>query len=247
MFNFFYSNRKPDVFWYTDIHSHVCPGVDDGSRNCEQSVTLVEGMWNLGFRRMIVTPHVTDEVFPNTPDILSESYLRLVDAVNTAGLQMNFNYSAEYRVDGLLAELLDKSLVRPLPGNKHILIEYGWSQPPYEAETLVFELRDKFGLIPILAHPERYPYFQHHPEEYKRLHDCGMLFQINLLSLAGHYNKPCKQTAEMLLSNDLVEFVGSDIHRQSHLDSLRRYFCSRDYKKLETKRHLILNDTAFQE
>lgn len=245
MFSFFHSNREPELFWHTDIHSHVCPGIDDGSPNREQSVSLVSGMWDLGFRRMIVTPHVTDEVFPNTPEIISNSYLRLTDAVGAVGIPMQFNYSAEYRIDELLSELLDRGLVRPLPGGKYLLVECGWSQPPYDIEGFIYRLRNDFGLIPVLAHPERYPYYQHHPETYRHLRDCGMLFQINLLSLAGHYDKRCKQAAEMLLSNDMVEFIGSDLHRHSHLESIRRYLCSRDYRKLEAKQHLILNDTAF--
>lgn len=208
-------------------------------------MSLVQGMWDLGFRRMIVTPHVTDELFPNSPKIISESYLRLTDAIRSAGIPMEFNYSAEYRMDELLQEYLKNHLVRPLPGGKYILVECGWSQPPYNIETLIYQFRNDYNLIPILAHPERYPYYQNHTENYRRLHDLGMLFQVNLLSLAGHYDKRCKSAAEWLLSNNLVSFVGSDLHRMSHLESLRRYFTSRDYKKLEAKQHLILNDTAF--
>lgn len=237
----------PELFWHTDLHSHVCPGIDDGSPNRERSVSLVRGMWDMGFRRMIVTPHVTDELFPNTPEVISESYLRLTDAVASAGIPMEFNYSAEYRIDELLAEYLEAGRVRPLPGNRYLLVECGWSQPPFDIEGFIYRLRNDHGLIPVLAHPERYPYYQHHPEIYERLRQCGMLFQINLLSLAGHYDKHCKQTAEYLLAHDMIEFIGSDLHRASHLESLRRYFCSRDYRRLEAKQHLILNDTAFVE
>ena len=248
MFNFFHSNnhKLPELFWQTDIHSHVCPGIDDGSPNRERSVDLVRGMWDLGFRRMIVTPHVTDELFPNTPEIISTSYLRLSDAVKAAEIPMQFNHSAEYRIDELLNEYLEKGMVRPLPGGKYLLVECGWTQPPYNLEGFIYSLRNDYNLIPILAHPERYPYFQHHPETYERLHDLGMLFQINLLSLAGHYDRSCKHAAEWLLSNNLVDFVGSDLHRNSHLESIRRYLSSRDYRKLESKQHLIKNDTAFE-
>lgn len=233
------------LFWHTDIHSHVCPGIDDGSPNRERSVDLVRGMWDLGFRRMIATPHVTDELFPNTPEIISTSYLRLIDAVKEAGIPMQFNYSAEYRMDGLFSDHLEKRIVRPLPGDKHILVECGWTQPPFHLDGLIYELRDKHNLIPVLAHPERYPYWQHHQENYERLHNLGVLFQVNLLSLAGHYDKRCKQAAEWLLAHDMVDFVGSDLHRMSHLESLRNYFLSRDYKKMEAKQDLILNDRIF--
>ncbi len=244
----FFNLRKPkelpELFWHTDLHSHVCPGIDDGSPNVETSVELVRSMSQLGFTRMIVTPHVTDEVFPNTPDIISASYLRLTDAVSNAGIEMQFNYSAEYRIDQLLYDFLDQGIVRPLPG-RHLLIECRWLQEHYDLDTFIYTLRNDHGLIPILAHPERYTYYHHHLNRYQELHDLGVLFQVNLLSLAGHYDKGCKQVAEWLLDHDLVEFVGSDLHRRSHIESLRRYFTSRDYRKLVAKQHLILNDTAF--
>lgn len=247
LFNFFHSSKLPELFWHTDIHSHVCPGIDDGSPNREQSVNLVRGMSELGFTRMIVTPHVTDELFPNTPEIISESYLRLTDAVTAAGIPMQFNYSAEYRIDELLKDYLDRGSVRPLPGGKYLLVECGWSQPPYDLEGFVYSLRNDYNLIPVLAHPERYPYYQFHDEIYEHLHSVGILFQVNLLSLAGHYDKNCKLTAEWLLANNLIDFIGSDLHRMSHIESLKRYFTSRDYRKLESKQHLILNDEVFPE
>lgn len=202
-------------------------------------------MWELGFRRMIVTPHVTDEIFPNTPEVISDSYLRLTDAVQEAGISMRFKYSAEYRMDDLFLDFLDAGVVRPLPGGKFILVECGWMQQPPGLRELIFRLRNDMGWIPILAHPERYPYYQRHPQTYRELHEAGMLFQINLLSLAGHYDTTCRRVAEQLLENNLVNFVGSDLHNASHIDSLRRYFTSRDYRKLEDKADLILNDCAF--
>lgn len=240
------SKSLPRLFYTTDLHSHVCPGIDDGSPNRERSVILVRGMWELGFRRMIVTPHVTDEIFPNTPDILSSSYYRLTDAVEAAGIPMEFKYSAEFRMDDLFNDLLRANLVRPLPGGKYILVECGWLQPPLYLSELIYTLRNDYGWIPILAHPERYPYYQRNTDRYLELHEAGMLFQVNLLSLAGHYDSACKKAAEWLLENNLVSFVGSDLHRSSHLDSIRRYLTSRDYRKLEDKADLILNDTAFE-
>ena len=82
------SKRLPELFWHTDIHSHVCPGIDDGSPSPECSVQLVRAMHDFGFRRMIVTPHVTDEVFPNTPEVIAESYLRLTEACMREGIDM---------------------------------------------------------------------------------------------------------------------------------------------------------------
>ncbi len=238
--------RLPELFWQTDLHSHVCPGIDDGSPNAERSVQLVAGMHELGFRRMIVTPHVTDEVFPNTPEIIAESYTRLVESCRQAGVEMKFNYSAEYRIDELLFHFLRTGQVRPLPGG-YLLVENSWMQEPANLDAFLFELRSNYGYMPVLAHPERYQYYQRHRERYRLLREQGIMFQINLLSLAGHYDKACKNTAEWLLENKMVEFIGSDMHRPSHLESIRNYLMSKDYRRLEAVAPLILNDTLVQD
>lgn len=242
----FLRRKKDDIrlFYFTDIHSHVCPGIDDGAQNIEKAVALVSGMADLGITHMIVTPHVTDETFPNTPDIIAESYNNLTEAVKRAGIKMQFNHSAEYRIDDLLFYLLEKRLISPLPNN-YILIENSWYQEHLKYEEILFQLQNNYGLRPILAHPERYTYYQSNPTRYSTLHDNGLLFQINLLSFAGHYGKTCKATAEWMLANNLIDFVGSDLHRLEHLEVIRKFINSKDYRKLLDKQHLIKNDSAF--
>ncbi|MBD5231068.1 MAG: hypothetical protein HDS66_02790 [Bacteroidales bacterium] len=247
MFEFIHirRNRKlPQLFWQTDLHSHVCPGIDDGSHSPEKSVMLVKGMASLGFHRMIVTPHVTDEVFPNTPEIIAESYLKLTEACKKAGVNMEFSRSAEYRIDELLLEFLRTGQVKPLHGG-YLLVENSWMSEPANLDNFIFELRNTFGLKPILAHPERYRYYQNHRERYDELRNQGVLFQVNLLSLAGHYDKACKNTAEYLVSQRMVDFLGSDVHRMAHIESIRNYLTSKDYSKLEAIASDILNDTLW--
>jgi len=249
MLDFLYKRRThalPQLFWHTDIHSHVCPGIDDGSTSPERSVQLVAGMEELGFSRMVVTPHVTDEVFPNTPGLIAEAYMRLTEACRTAGLRMRFNYSAEYRIDELLIHSLRNREVIPLPGD-YLLVENSWTQEPMNLLGFLFELRSKYGFKPVLAHPERYVYYQRHRERYQELRAHGIFFQINLLSLAGHYDRACKNTAEWLLDRKMIDFIGSDLHRMSHLESIRSYLTSRDYRRLEALAPQILNDTLVRE
>lgn len=245
MFNFLHINSSstlPELFWHTDIHSHVCPGIDDGARSPEMSVQLVRGMEELGFTRMIATPHVTDESFPNTPLTIAEAYLSLCEQCKKADLKMQFSCSAEYRIDDLLFDMLKEGSVRPIPGG-YLLVENSWFQEPFNLEGFFFDLRNEHALKPIMAHPERYRYYQRNRERLQLLHSRGALIQINILSLAGHYGKAEKQTAEWLLAHDMVSFIGSDLHRTAHLDAIRNYLCSRDYRKLEAKAHLILNDS----
>lgn len=246
MFNLFSSNTLPELFWHTDVHSHVCPGIDDGAHSPQLAVQLVRGMSELGFRSMVVTPHVTDETFPNTPEIISGSFRTLRNACREAGLDMELNCSAEYRIDEILYDMLAQDTVSPLPG-RWLLVENSWFQEPFGLKDFLFGLVTDHHLRPIMAHPERFGYYQRHRERLEELSEAGIHFQVNLLSLAGHYGRHTKQLAEWLLSHDMVQFVGSDLHRQGHLDIIRRYLCSRDYRRLEARADLILNDRLLEE
>lgn len=245
MLSFFRNkNIETKLFFHTDIHSHVCPGIDDGAANIETAVNLVNEMAQLGINRMIVTPHVTDETFPNTPEIIFTAYTQLTDAVKTAEIDMQFSHSAEYRIDDLFFYLLEKNQITPLPNN-FILLENSWYQEHFNFETILFHLQNDYNLRPILAHPERYIYYHKSPNRYKTLHQNGLLFQINILSLTGHYGKAYKQIAEWLLENNLIDFIGSDLHRLYHIEAIKKYINTKDYRKLLEKQHLIKNDTTF--
>ena len=245
MFNIFKRNKSDEyLFFQTDIHSHVCPGIDDGARNTRHALELIEQMHLLGIRRMIITPHITDESFPNTPETISKSFEKISNAVCSVGLDMQLDYSAEYRIDDLLFNHLKEGTVIPMPNN-HILVENSWIQEPFALDTFLFNLQSEYGLTPILAHPERFRYYQGDRSRYKTLHEHGILFQVNLLSLAGYYDKAAKQTAEWLLEQKYVDFIGSDLHRTTHIEAIKKYIGSKDYKKLISKAELIKNDSAF--
>jgi tyrosine-protein phosphatase YwqE len=129
----------------------------------------------------------------------------------------------------------------PYPKN-YLLIENSFIQEPWNLDDLIFSLTVK-GFKPILAHPERYIYYHSHTKRYNEVHQ-NAKFQINLLSLAGYYGKNVKKMAEWLIENDLVDFIGTDLHGQRHIECLREYLSSRDARRHRdmTASH-ILNDT----
>ncbi len=229
----------------TDIHSHVLPGIDDGAQTPTDGADIVEGLAALGISRMLVTPHVTNEVFPNTTASIDAALQRLQTELDQRGKHMQIIPSAEYRIDDLLHEYLDKGMVRPFPDD-YILIECPWINKPFGLETFVHKLVEKYGYKPILAHPERYPYYHNDMHTYTKLHDIGLRFQINLLSLAGYYGPAIKQTAEALLAKGMVEFIGTDAHNIRHVNVIKHYLCSRDYRRLQQRAAMILNDTIFR-
>lgn len=227
---------------HTDIHCHIVPGVDDGSPDARTSVELVARMKSWGYDRIFASPHVADTTFENTPDILDPALDELREALNHAGIDVEVHRHAEYRIDDYFASQLERGLVTALPDN-YILIENSFIQEPWNLEQLVFDLKLK-GYNPILAHPERYSYYSiHNRDRYKALHDAGLMFQINLLSLADYYGGKERETAEWLIGNNLVDFLGSDLHHHRHADSIEAYLrTSRAAKQFEALAPRLLND-----
>lgn len=243
MFNFFSKKSQSDekLFFTTDIHSHVVPGIDDGSPSVERSVELVQRMMGWGLEKFIVTPHVTQDTFENTPDIISGAYSELQEGLRQAGIEIDMDYSAEYRVDEMFVEQLEEGIVRRLHGN-FLLVENSYIQEAYNLDQILFQISMK-GFRPILAHPERYIYYYDKRQRYDELHGNGILFQVNLLSLAGYYGKEPKKIAEMLIEKDYVDFVGTDLHRRAHAEIIEKYIGSKDYRRHREKLEgRIMND-----
>ncbi|MDE6308856.1 MAG: hypothetical protein K2L81_01540 [Muribaculaceae bacterium] len=247
MFNIF-SRRKsaPEpLFFSTDIHCHLVPGIDDGSPDVETSVELIRSMNSWGIRRIIATPHVTEEVFENSVSTIAPPLAQLKEALQRAGINVDIDHSAEYRLDDLFKKQFAAGECKPYP-NDYLLVENSWIQEPWGLDETLFDIKVK-RMSPILAHPERYTYYFDNRERLKKIHDDGTLFQVNLLSLAGHYGKDQRRQAEWLIENDLVDFLGSDLHNASHVESIERYLASKDYRRdRERLEGRILNDRAFK-
>ncbi|MDD2960899.1 MAG: hypothetical protein PHR45_02310 [Muribaculaceae bacterium] len=244
MFDFFKKSKvQESLFYSTDIHSHMVPGVDDGSKNVETSTFIIRSLNQLGIKRMLITPHVTEATFENSRATLDAPFNRLKDNLKNENIDIDIMYSAEYRLDDFFENKVFKANDFLLLPNNFILIENSFIQQALNFDELVFELKMK-GLIPILAHPERYKYYIQKRSRYKELHDSDLLLQVNLLSFSGYYGKDVKETAWWLLENNMVDFIGTDIHNTIHLEQIQKFITTKDYKKLSAKAE-ILNDTAF--
>lgn len=231
---------------HTDIHCHIVPGIDDGSPDATTSVELLTRMKGWGLDRIFASPHVADDVFVNSPDTLDPALEELKDAIKASGLDMEVERHAEYRIGELSASQIESGIATVLPKD-YILIENSFVQEPWNLETFVFNLKLK-GLNPILAHPERYKYYSTSgstgKNRYRELHNKGLLFQTNILSLAGHYGSTDRDTAEWLISEGLVDFLGTDLHNHRHADTIDAYLQTNKARKhFEAVKGRILNDT----
>lgn len=226
----------------TDIHNHVVPGVDDGSPDVETSIALIKHLNDWGIERIFASPHSTQDKFENTPQNIVGPVNELKDALSKSNLGIEFHHHFEYRLDKFFMSQFEAGNVICLPG-RYLLVENSFSVEPYGLETLLFNIREK-GYTPIMAHPERYRYYSdNHRYRYEELHEYGLFYQVNLPSLAGHYGQTAREVALYLLEKGWAQFIGTDLHRMSHVESIEHYLRSSNFKKDLKYLETLQNDT----
>jgi len=201
---------------YVDIHSHLLPGIDDGARDLDHSISLIEKMYSLGIKEFRTTPHVLGDVWENSSSIIKEKERILKEALIHRGYHdIQISASAEYMMDENFSKLLNNDDILTIKDN-YILVEMSFFNPPFNLDEILFQIQFK-GYTPILAHPERYSFYHSDFSQYQKLIDAGCLFQLNLLSLTEQYGKQVQKMAHKLLKEQLYTFVGTDTHHSRHL------------------------------
>lgn len=192
---------------FTDWHSHILPGVDDGIRTTEDALAVLSFYEQAGVREVWLTPHIMEE-YPNTPEDLRARFARLQEAWKGS---VKLHLAAENMMDNLFEERLETGDLLPIgEEGRHLLVETSYFNPPIGLFPLLERIRQK-GWIPLLAHPERYVYMG--MKEYDRLKEMGVEFQVNLPSIAGAYDAVTAKTAATLLRKGYYNRAGSDVHR----------------------------------
>ena len=210
-----------------DIHNHVLPGIDDGAQSVEDSLNMLLGFQSLGINQMICTPHIKKDQFPNTPDSIIGAYQQLMDKMSlNKDLNTSIEFAAEHMLDDNFEHILSNNQVMPLPGG-YILIETSFRGLPLSFSDSLALIQEK-GFYPILAHPERYFYFEGNNSKLKGIKSQGVFLQVNLLSLVGYYGKEIKKQAFKLIDNGLIDFIGTDVHNSSQLDLIKNSSISKE-------------------
>ena len=222
-----------------DLHSHLIPGIDDGSKSMEDSLVLLKGMEALGYEKVITTPHIMLDTYKNTPKIINEGLASLREAAKSARIEIEIEAGAEYYLDEGFYDHLHGGEVMSIKG-KYLLFETSYVSKPLQLEEMIFEIGTA-GYTPLMAHPERYRYIKDPLQEYRRLKDLGVLFQVNLNSFGGHYGKDAKQKADFLSKEGMIDFLGSDVHHKKQVETLNSIFQSEDYSRLY-QNNTIRND-----
>ncbi len=205
---------------YIDIHSHLLPGIDDGAPDIEATQELLLAIQELGFSQAITTPHTMANVWPNTASSINKALKKTKEKLPEEAKKLQLRAASEYFLDEDFSIHLNTGDLLCLK-DKYVLVEMSYLNPPIQLFDLLFDLQVA-GYQAVLAHPERYGFYRDQPEVYDRLKKAGCLFQLNWLSLTGYYGKGPTQIAEMLLSKNAYDFVGSDIHHLKHVNTFNQ-------------------------
>ena len=235
--SFAFKNRKSLV--HTDIHSHLIPSIDDGAKDLERSIELVLALKDMGYTKLITTPHISD-MFSNSSQQIKDGYLILKNELLNRNIDINIEVAAEYYADKSFEKLLTKQDILSFGKEKYLLFELSYFSYPQNLESLIYDIK-LAGYTPVLAHPERYVYFHNKFKEYKSLKDMGVLFQINLTSLVNYYSTDITKAVKGLIVHGLVDFIGTDIHHRGYIKALDDCFYSSLYSKI-FKYNTILNN-----
>lgn len=220
------------------MHSHLIPCIDDGAKTLEKSLSYIKAMQDLGFQKIITTPHIMGDHYPNTSDVIISGLENVRNALEKENNSIEINAAAEYYVDEYFVELLDNNVPLLTLSDNKVLIEFSTFAPPSNAFEIIFRLL-AMGYQPILAHPERYVYYNDRFEVFQEFKEKGCLLQVNLLSLIGHYGSMQKKIAYKLFSNKLVDYLATDLHNGGHVKQL-----SKSLK--DSKLQKILRDYNFK-
>ena len=200
-----------------DMHSHVLPGIDDGAQNLQESIFLVKQMMALGIKKIIATPHIMVDYYRNTAETINGALEILKAELVKEKLDIEVQAAAEHYFDETFEARVDDGKLM-IMGDNYVLFEFSFINKPLNTIPVIQKLRD-LGYKPILAHPERYPYMD--LEQFKQLHDWGVDFQLNTISLTGYYGREAKKIAEDLIDNQLINFISSDMHHPRHAEAFK--------------------------
>jgi protein-tyrosine phosphatase len=203
----------------TDMHSHIIPGIDDGAQTVNDALLLAKKFNALGFKKLIATPHIMADYFRNTPDTINRGLDTLRKGLQDIQLNLEVDAAAEYYLDETLEKKVKQKEVLTF-GDNYLLFELSYINIPQNLFDFIKTIQDA-GYNPVLAHPERYPYYYSSVENYHQIRETGCLLQLNSIALTGYYGSGAKKTAEEMVENHLVDFIGSDMHHLKHATALQ--------------------------
>lgn len=217
---------SPALSLVNDVHCHLIPGVDEGSRTFGESLQMARALERLGVTAVHATPHQFRFGNDRSSDELRHLTGALVEHLRSAGVGLRVVPGAEYLLGERLLDALDRdedlltwSRVSEDGAARCVLVELPLRAPVVNVDRIA-TLFVRRGLEPVMAHPERVAALADDPHRIRAWHEAGWRFQLDLLSLSETYGPVPAALADLFLSQGLYDHVGSDLHRASQLDDL---------------------------
>lgn len=195
------------------MHSHLIPGIDDGSKSISDSLEMIRAFEKAGFQKIITTPHVHPK-YPNSTVEIQQGLMHLQQQLQENKIDVELEAAAEYYVDETFLSRQNKEEPLLTFGDRYLLIECSFFNKSMYFTTAVHDLQI-LGYRPVLAHPERYLFLEGNLDWLMELKGMGVLFQLTLGSVSGYYGEVPRRMAMKLLKNNMVDFIASDLHRMS--------------------------------
>lgn len=211
----------------TDLHSHIVYDVDDGSSSTQESIELLRGLKSVGFDNVIMTPHyIEGSEYCSENEEKLEKLDILRNEVKRNNIDINLYLGNEVFINDHMVEGIENGRIYTLNNSKYLLFELPFHNRIISLSDIIYEIKIQ-GYIPILAHPERYIYFQDNYDLVDELKEEGLLFQANFASILGYYGKGAQKLLKYMLKNEYIDFLGTDIHH------IHKTYTIDNFKKIE--------------
>jgi protein-tyrosine phosphatase len=208
------------VSGYVDLHCHYLPGIDDGVRTLAEGVKVLAGLAEIGYERVVATPHIRTAMFENRKPGLTRAYRELVEMTKGVPGLPETGLGAEHYCDDIFWELFSSGDALPYPGGKAILVEFHYEMWPAKVEDRFFEMCVA-GVRPVLAHPERYAALFKKTDPVDPLLQVGCVALLDLMSLVDRYGRASRRAAERMLDEGVYYAACSDTHRPDDVELVR--------------------------
>lgn len=198
-----------------DLHSHILMGIDDGSKDINESIKILRQAQEKNITDIMLTPHYINNSIYNADNQKKKSLLlKLKEELKKEDININLYLGNEVYIDEDIVNLIKEKKISTLNDTRYVLIELPMREELKNDKEIIFNLITN-NYIPVIAHPERYTYIQDDPNKIDKYIELGALFQGNYLSLYGNYGKSAQKTLKKLIKTNKITFLGSDIHKSS--------------------------------
>ena len=196
-----------------DIHTHILPNIDDGSKSIEETFNLIKEAKSVGFDSIVLTSHYMEGYYEtNSPE--REVWLDAIrENLETKNIDIKLYLGNEIYMSENIIKLLEEGKATTMNNTSYVLFEMPLNAEPLNLYDIIYEMQ-QYKIVPILAHPERYSFVQQDPELIYDLIQKGVLMQANYGSIIGQYGEKAQVIVKKFFENNMIHMLGSDVHRQ---------------------------------